>query len=120
MFRLSGGNHILREEQTVYQFQFGVDWIRLQFAIGEIQGHVATLKIGICFISLAIQFLSHFIRRQDGSQDFGSVMSPDKLVLASTTAWNLEITSAHWDMYCIIRHFPSCHLGTFIISALMV
>ena len=71
-------------------------------------------------MSLAIQFLSHCVRGQDGSRDFRSAEGPDKLVLASMSAWNLEMSNTHWDMQYVIRHFQSRSLGVFLISVLMV
>ena len=120
MFCLSGGNHILREEQTANQFQLKVDWIHLRFAIGEIQGCISTSEIGVHLISLAIQFSSHGIRGQDGSWDLRGIISPDKLVLAGTTAWNFEITNTSWYVYRVVRHFQSRGFGTFLISILTV
>ena len=47
-------------------------------------------------------------------------MSPDKLVLARTTAQNFEATNAGWNMCRVVRHFQSRGSGTFLIGALMM
>ena len=120
MLGFGGGDHVLSEDWTAYKFQFKMDRISLQLAIGEIQCGTSTPKIRIHLISLAIQLSFHSIRGQDGSRDLGSVRSFDKPMFTSMHVRNLEMSDTSGDMNCTVHHFQSGSLGLLFIIVLVV